>query len=206
VTGDDRARACQYESRAEARALAATMDLSAFLASLEMRARVEPIDEQSLGRAAQLINKTNQFNVTTRRLTEGALGSLMADPDVCARTVRLTDRFGDHGLIGVLIATRHGAVVEIDDWLMSCRVLKRGVERMLLGELVDWALARGASELRGRFVPTGRNELVRALFDELGFERTTESEDETRYRLLLGGFTQPSHFIEVQREAGAHVG
>jgi FkbH-like protein len=206
VTGDDRARARQYESRAEAQALAGTMDLSEFLASLQMRARVEPIDAQSLGRATQLMNKTNQFNLTTRRLTEGALGSLVADPNVCTRTVRLSDRFGDHGLIGVLIATRKGHVVEVDDWLMSCRVLKRGVERMLLGELAEWAMAQGASELQGRFIPTGRNELVRGLFEELGFERTGESDAETRYRLLLDGFTPPSHFIDVHREERAHVG
>jgi FkbH-like protein len=206
VTGDDRARAGQYENRAEARALAQTMDLSEFLASLEMRARVEPIDHQSLARATQLMNKTNQFNLTTRRLTEGAVGALVADPNVCARTVRLSDRFGDHGLIGVLIATRREDIVEIDDWLMSCRVLKRGVEKMVLGELVDWAAAHGASEVRGRFIPTGRNELVRRLFDELGFERTNESDGETRYRLLVDGFTRPAHFIDVEREARAHAG
>jgi FkbH-like protein len=206
VTGDDRARASQYQSRAEARALAETMDLSDFLGSLEMRARVEPIDDRSLARATQLINKTNQFNLTTRRLTEGAVGALARNPGVCTRTVRLSDRFGDHGLISVLIATRHGDVVEIDDWLMSCRVLKRGVERMLLGELVAWASAHGVRELRGRFVPTGRNELVRALFDELGFERSSESENETHYRLPLDRFTPLAHFIEIQREANAHVG
>jgi FkbH-like protein len=206
VTTDDRARATQYQSRAEARALEETMDLSDFLASLGMRARVEPIDEGSLARATQLINKTNQFNLTTRRLTEGAVGALARDPGVCTRTVRLSDRFGDHGLVSVLIASRHGDVAEIDDWLMSCRVLKRGVERMLLRELVDWAAAHGLRELRGRFVATGRNELVRGLLDELGFERANESENETSYRLSLDGFTELPHFIEVQREASAHVG
>jgi FkbH-like protein len=208
VTDDDRARARQYHGRAEARALAATMDLSAFLASLDMHARIEPIDDSSLARATQLINKTNQFNLTTRRLTEGVVKSLAADPTVCARTVRLSDRFGDHGVIGVLIAPRRGQIVEIDDWLMSCRVLKRGVERMLLGELAEWAIANGARELHGRFRPTGKNELVREMFDELGFERVLESESEVRYRLRLTGFTPPAHHITVQRgiSVNAHVG
>lgn len=206
VTDDDRARAGQYQSRADARALSETMDLSEFLGSLDMKARVEPIDDQSLARATQLINKTNQFNLTTRRLTEGAVRELAGDANVCTLTVRLSDRFGDHGLISVLIATRHGSVVEIDDWLMSCRVLKRGVERMLLGELADWASGHGATELRGRFIPTGRNELVRGMFDELGFERSGESETETRYCLPLAGFMRVPHFIAVEREARVDVG
>jgi FkbH-like protein len=206
VTDDDRARATQYQSRAEARALAETMDLSEFLASLEMKARVEPIDDRSLARATQLINKTNQFNVTTRRLTEAGVRELAADPSVCTRTVRLSDRFGDHGLISVVTATRRGDVVEIDDWLMSCRVLKRGVERMLLGSVVDWAMSQGARELQGRFVPTGRNDLVRTLFDELGFERVAESQEQTSYRLPLERFTPLPSFIEIEQETAASVG
>jgi FkbH-like protein len=199
ITDDDRARASQYQSRAEVRALAETMDLSEFLASLEMRAQVAPIDGISLGRATQLVNKTNQFNLTTRRLTEGEVQALAHDPSVCTLTVRLADRFGDHGLISVLIASHRGHAVEIDDWLMSCRVLKRGVERMLLGHLVEWARARGARELRGRFLPTGRNELVRNLLDELGFERCSESDEAISYRLGLASFESPQHFISTGR-------
>jgi len=200
VTDDDRTRAGQYQTRAEVRALAETMDLSAFLSSLDMHAQVAPIDGVSLARATQLINKTNQFNLTTRRLTESEVQGLSHDPSVCTMAVRLADRFGDHGLISVLIASHRGDAVEIDDWLMSCRVLKRGVERMLLCRLVDWAHARGVSELRARFLATGRNELVRNLLDDLGFERCAESEQGTSYRLGLANFESPQHFITVERE------
>jgi predicted enzyme involved in methoxymalonyl-ACP biosynthesis len=89
---------------------------------------------------------------------------------------------------------------------MSCRVLKRGVERLLLCELADWAARQGARELRGRFLPTGRNELVRGLFDELGFERSGESEKETGYRLPLDRLTRLPHFIAIDREAEADAG
>jgi len=201
VTDDDRARAGQYQSRAEARTLAETMDLSEFLASLEMRAQVAPIDGLSLARATQLINKTNQFNLTTRRLTESAVQALAADPAVCTLTVRLADRFGDHGLVSVLIAAHRGSAVEIDDWLMSCRVLKRGVERMLLCRVADWARDHGANELRARFLPTGRNELVRTLLDDLGFERCTESDEAISYRLVLANFEPPQHFVNMEKEA-----
>jgi FkbH-like protein len=201
VTDDDRSRASQYQSRAEARAVAETMDLSEFLASLEMRAQLAPINGQSLARATQLINKTNQFNLTTRRLTENAVQALAADPAVCTMTVRLADRFGDHGLISVVTATHRGSAVEIEDWLMSCRVLKRGVERLVLSQLVEWARDHGATELRGRFLPTGRNELVRTLYDELGFEKCSESEQATSYRLPLHAFEHPRHFIAIDGRA-----
>lgn len=203
VTADDRARAGQYAMRAEARVLVEKMDLSEFLASLGMRAQLARIDEQSLARTTQLINKTNQFNLTTRRLTPGQVEALAADPRVLTRTVRLADRFGDHGLVSVLIATRSGEAFEIDDWLMSCRVLKRGVERMLLAELARAADAAGVTELRARFVPTGRNELVRGLLDELGFNRVRETAEETRYVLPLAGFERPAHFIHVDAEVDA---
>jgi FkbH-like protein len=154
----------------------------------------------SLPRVTQLINKTNQFNLTTRRLTESQVQALVADPTVCTLTVRLADRFGDHGLVSVLIASRRGDTAEISDWLMSCRVLKRGVERMLLERLADWASEHGVAELRGTFIPTGRNELVRTLLDDLGFERTGESDGTVSYKLLLSGFERPQHFINVEKE------
>jgi FkbH-like protein len=205
-TAEDSRRTEQYrESRVREVYRSTASSLEDFLGGLGLRAEVGLVTDETMARAVQLLAKTNQFNLTTRRLTEGAVSALASEPGVCTRTVRLADRFGDHGLVSVLIATRAEDVVEIDDWLMSCRVLKRGVEKMLLGELVDWAVAHGARELRGRFVPTGRNELVRGLFDELGFERSSESESETHYRLSLDGFTQPAHFIEVEREASAYA-
>ena len=201
VTHDDRGRADQYGVRAAASALAETMDLSEFLASLEMRARVAPIDALSSARCVQLLNKTNQFNLTTRRFTRGEFAAALEAPDSLARSVRLSDRFGDHGLICVVLATLDGEIARISDWVMSCRVLKRGVESMVLGELVALARARGATELRARFVPSGRNELVRTLLDDLGFERISQRGDEVSYRLPLAHYESRKHFIEVEREA-----
>ena len=132
--------------------------------------------------------------------------ALASDPRVVTRTVRLADRFGDHGLVAVLVATHRGDALEIDDWLMSCRVLQRGVEYMLLGELVETAVAAGARELRGRFVATGRNELVRGLLDALGFERVSGSEGEVCYRASPAALPRRRHFITVEIEADAHGG
>jgi FkbH-like protein len=165
-----------------------------------MRAQVAPIDGVSLARATQLVNKTNQFNLTTRRLTESEVQALAADPTACTLTVRLADRFGDHGLVSVLTASQRGHVAQIDDWLMSCRVLKRGVERMVLERLADWADEHGVVEVHGKFVPTGRNELVRTLLDDLGFERLGEFEGVVSYRLVLSTFERLPHFINIERE------
>jgi len=199
VTADDRARAGQYERRSAARALSQTMDLSEFLASLEMRAQLAPIDDTSFARVLQLANKTNQFNLTTRRFTEAELRAWIERPEGMSLTVRLADRFGDHGLVGVVTATSLGDTLRIDDWLMSCRVLKRGVEHLVVTELAALASARGHARLRGRFVPTGRNELVRTLFDDLGFVRAAASDHEIAYELELASFRPPSHFIAIDR-------
>ena len=137
-------------------------------------------------RATQLINKTNQFNLTTRRLTESEVQALAADPTVCTLTVRLADRFGDHGLVSVLIASQRGQcrgdrrlAHELPGSEARCRT--HAPER-----LADWAGEHGVSVLRARFLSTGRNELVRNLLDDLGFERCSESEQVTTgYRLGL---------------------
>jgi FkbH-like protein len=164
-----------------------------------MRARLGAIDDISFARALQLANKTNQFNLTTRRFTESELRALIGRPETLTLTVRLADRFGDHGLVGVLTASVDGDALQVEDWLMSCRVLKRGVEHMLVGELAACARERGLTRLRARFVATGRNELVRSLLDELGFTRERESQAEVAYSLDLGGFEAPRHFISVVR-------
>jgi FkbH-like protein len=201
VTDDDRKRHEQYRSRAAARRLSEEADdLSDFLASLEMRAEVDPIGSSSLVRATQLINKTNQFNLTTRRLTQSEVQGIAGDPAHIHFVVRLADRFGDHGLVALVTGHCEGHSLRIDDWLMSCRVLKRGVERYMLNELVKRARDRGVEELRARFVPTGRNELVRGLYPELGFSLTGEAADACEYTLKMSEAAPLDHFINAKSE------
>jgi FkbH-like protein len=175
VTSEDRARSGLYRANAARAELEAqATDLEAYLANLQMQLRWAPFDHINLPRIVQLINKTNQFNLTTRRMSEADVAGLIDAPDVLALQFRLKDRFGDHGIIAIVIAR---AIAEeeaptsyqIETWLMSCRVLGRGVETATLNVLAVQALARGAAQLLGVYRPTERNGIVADHYAKLGF-------------------------------------
>ncbi len=170
-SNEDRDRAAYYESNARRVALERDAgDLEGYLASLEMTIAFRPFDAAGRSRIAQLINKSNQFNLTTRRYTEADVIEIERDPDCFTLQIRLADRFGDNGMIGVVIArARQPAIWEIDTWLMSCRVLGRRVEEMTLREIVHHAGRRGVAQIVGRFVPTAKNMMVAGLYERLGF-------------------------------------
>lgn len=190
-TAEDRERAQQYQANAaRTAALGATTDLGDYLVSLAMEAHVAPFDALGRARITQLINKTNQFNLTTRRYSEAEVAAFEADPDVFALQVRLKDRFGDNGMISVLICRKHdGRHWLIDTWLMSCRVLNRGLERQMLNLLAAAAKARGIDSLIGSYRPTEKNGMVSEHYAKLGFTPWAAAEaghgDETSWRLDL---------------------
>ncbi|MDH3421212.1 MAG: HAD-IIIC family phosphatase, partial [Gammaproteobacteria bacterium] len=153
VTADDAKRTEQYHSEQERKGLlASAVDMDAYLESLEMKALVNDFNSLDVPRLAQLINKSNQFNLTTRRRTEAEVTALIDDPEHTCFSVRLADRFGDHGLIAIAIAHIDGDRMTIDTWLMSCRVLKRQVEEEVLNELVRRATVNGCAEIVGVYL------------------------------------------------------
>jgi FkbH-like protein len=172
ITNEDLTRSASYQvTRALRRGDVATSDLDGYLASLEMKLLWKRFDQNSLKRLTQLINKTNQFNLTTRRYTEAQIAAIMEDPDAVALYLRLVDRYADHGIISVLIGQRCAdGALEMDSWLMSCRVLGRGVEHATLSVLIDQARHRGDRAIVGRYRPTPKNGMVRDLYSRLGFE------------------------------------
>jgi FkbH-like protein len=171
--------------------------LDDFLRSLDMTATIGPIQSTTLERSTQLINKSNQFNLTTRRRTVAELMALTQSPDWLSVTVSLNDRFGDNGLISVVLGHVQQDALEIDTWLMSCRVLKRGVERFLLNYLSEGAQARGLSVIRGEYIPTAKNDLVRNHYAELGFHNVeTMSDGHTTWQLPLADYEPLSNFIK----------
>jgi len=175
LTDEDLNRTEQYRARNAVEALRqSTVSLDEFLASLKMAAYVAPFDELHLPRIAQLMGKTNQFNLTGLRCSEDELRRLMGDPDAVHLYLRLKDRFTDHGLVAVLIGRREGSLMLIESWLMSCRVIGRAVEEWMLEELCLRATAIGCARLRGSYIPSGRNELVRDLYPRLGFVQAGE--------------------------------
>jgi FkbH-like protein len=171
LTAEDTARADQYRARAQAAALAATAtSLEDYHRSLDMVATVVPLDALTLPRVAQLVGKTNQFNLTGRRRSQSELAELAARPDTAVLCVRLADRFTDHGLVAVAIAVDRDGILDIDTWLMSCRVIGRTLEDEIAGLLVAQARRRGCAQVRGHYFPTAKNGLVSLLYERLGFK------------------------------------
>ena len=165
--------------------------LEEFLVGLEMETRTVPIHPGNLVRSAQLINKTNQFNLTTRRYSPADVQSMAESSDWITRTVTLADRFGDNGLISVVLAREDGHDLVIDTWVMSCRVLRRGVEDLLMEHLFVLAGARGLKRIRGEYLPTAKNGLVFDHYARLGFTRIEDSGPASHWELDLDAEWKP---------------
>lgn len=191
LSAADAQRPAQYQQEKSRRALQETAaSMSDYLLSLDMEGCVKPIGEAEIQRVFQLIGKTNQFNLTTRRHSLEDLRRLLCQPDSIHRVLFLRDKFGDHGLTSVLLAVpaigEFGKALRIDTWLMSCRVIGRTAEQFFFNDLIAAARELGYQWLEGEYVPTRKNALVADLLDRLGFSRYHEGTDGTRlYRLAL---------------------
>jgi FkbH-like protein len=191
---EDRGRAGYYEANAKRNTLLRQVaDVDDYLSSLQMVLSLEPFDAVGRARIAQLINKTNQFNLTTRRYTEDQVRAMESDASVYSLQARLKDSFGDSGMISVVICRREPALWTIDTWLMSCRVLGRKIEDAILNRLVLDAQEAGAEALIGTYLPTEKNRLVEHHYEKLGFTLVEEGEDgRTQWALRLQEF-KPRH-------------
>ena len=172
VVQDDLNRSAYYDSNAQRSTYQAGFrDCGEFLASLEMSADIGPFAPVYLERITQLINKTNQFNLTTRRYTDAEVEDIARNPAFVTLCGRLTDRFGDNGLVSVLIGRASDNTVEVDLWLMSCRVLSRELEFAMFDALVEQCQARGISRIVGVYIPSKKNNMVAGHYAGLGFTR-----------------------------------
>src|SRR3954452_6231816 len=200
VTEEDRARGQQYQgNRQRERLKASTTDLGSYLRSLEMELIWRRFDKVGLQRTVQLINKTNQFNLTTRRYTEEDVLAIMENSRAFGLQLRLLDRFGDNGIIAIVIGKMNGAEdLVIDTWLMSCRVLGRQVEATTLNLVAETAKRLGARRLVGEYLPTKKNGMVKDHYAKLGFTVIETGEDgSSRAVLDLATFAPGSTFITV---------
>lgn len=170
LSGEDLRRGELYRQRDQAEALrGAATTLEGFYRDLDMELEVVPVSAASLARAAQLTQKTNQFNVTTRRYTDADIARMAADPDWLTLTVTVRDRFGDNGIVGLVLARRDGQALDVDTFLLSCRVIGRTVETAMLALLCQAAARRGLGTIRGQVIPTAKNQPARDLFERHGF-------------------------------------
>ncbi len=201
-TRDDLGRANAYGAdakRAEVRARIGNYD--DYLASLRMRMTLRPFDDAGVARITQLINKSNQFNLTTRRYNEEDVRRMVCDPSLLCWQAALVDTFGMHGTIAVVIVRKQFETWAIDTWLQSCRILERGVEETLMDQLVAEARTAGAGRLVGEYIATARNGIVGDFFPRLGFATLeNQSADGRMLYFVDTGAQQPrKSFIEVER-------
>ena len=173
----DLQRAGQYREEAQ-RELTKThfTDINDYLTSLAMEIRLERFNAFNLPRIAQLIQRSNQFNLMTRRYGEAACEAMMKDPSRAPLTLRLADKFGDYGLISVVILKHAGEDLEIDEYLMSCRVLQRGVESFTINNIFSYAARLGAKRVAGQYLPTAKNDMVKGFFKSFGFEKVADGD------------------------------
>lgn len=186
VSTEDQQRSEMYaEQRERAQAEQNFQSKEDFFRYLQQEADIAPVTPATLARIAQLTQKTNQFNLTTRRYTEQQVQEMAARPGWKVLSIRVRDRFGDHGLVGVAITRDEGDSCEIDTFLLSCRVIGRSVETALLSHLAERAAKRGRRQLVGRFIPTKKNAPARDFYPQHGFEKQEENHEGSVWRLSL---------------------
>jgi FkbH-like protein len=204
-SAEDRLRADSYTADSQrAEVMAKARDLGDYLASLDMVIRFAPFDSQGRQRITQLINKTNQFNLTTRRYTEREVAAMETDDSVFTLQVRLADRFGDLGMIGVVIcrpAKQDSQAWDIDTWLMSCRVLGRQVEQAMLAKVASAAKTHHIRRLIGTYIPTAKNGMVAEHYKKLGFDLTESGANgRTTWELNVAEYAAPKLPMRIEEE------
>lgn len=198
VSAEDRQRAKQYATEHKRRAAQEAFgSIDDYLRSLDMIGDPRNIDDPDLQRVVQLLGKTNQFNLTTRRHSADVVRAILAIPGAIGLTLRLRDRFGDHGLVSLVLAVpEEDSTLRIDSWLMSCRVIGRTTEQFLFDALLARAKEQGYQQLIGEYLPTAKNALVADLYDRLGFTQLAEHPDgRVEYSLDAADATPPTTHI-----------
>ena len=191
---EDRQRAGFYQDNAKrAHLLGKSSDMDAYLKSLDMKISFSPFSESGRTRIAQLISKSNQFNLTTKRYSELDIKTIEKDSQFFTRQIRLSDVLGDNGMICVVVCKKYSDAWEIDTWLMSCRVLGRRVELATLQDIVMNAKNCGATKIIGRYIPTLRNMIVKDHYKNLGFVKISSDEKSEIWELNIDKYK----FIDV---------
>ena len=194
VSGEDSKRTQKYqEESGRMKLLKSFANEDEFLNSLNMVATVSPVDNFTRPRVAQLTQRSNQCNLRTVRYTDEDILKMMNNPEFLTLTVSLSDSYGDYGLISaVFLEKKSGNSLFIDTWIMSCRVLKRGVEAFLLNEIVSLATVEGFRFIEGEYLPTAKNGIVKDHYIQLGFDPLAGS---GRYRLDVETYKKKKTFI-----------
>ena len=202
-TTDDIKRNDMYQANMQrVRSQKAFANYDEYLNSLEMTAFIDKFDDVSLNRIVQLTNKSNQFNVTTRRYTAAQMDEVVKNPDYITLYGRLNDKFGDNGIVSVVIGHKDGKDLHLDLWLMSCRVLKRNMEYAMLDKLVLRCRENGIENIYGYYYKTAKNSMVKDLFTDFGFETINKTDDSASYILKTADYENKNNVIKVFDNGG----
>ena len=196
---DDLKRNEMYKENAMRNAQQASFaDYGEYLKSLDMKATIGDFIPVYIARITQLTNKSNQFNLTTKRYTQTEMEEVWHSPNYIRLYGKLIDKFGDNGVVSVVIGEKREDTLHIDLWLMSCRVLKRDMEQAMLDTLVEKCRQNGISKIRGYYYPTKKNGMVRELYGTFGFTKINEDENgNTVWELPIEGYENQNRYIEV---------
>ena len=201
LSGEDLKKTELYHANAQRRrAQAAFSDYGAYLDSLEMKATIRRFEPLYMQRIAQLTNKSNQFNLTTLRCSEDDIRAMAEDAGCLCLYGKLVDKFGDNGVVTVVAGRQQGDVLHLQLWLMSCRVLKRGMEDAMMDAVVADAAARGIKTIRGYYYPTAKNGMVRDFYAEMGYTQLeTDENGGTVWELEVETYRPRQPHITVER-------
>jgi FkbH-like protein len=200
LSADDAKRNEMYKANAQRAALEASFsDYGQYLDSLEMTGVIKSFEPVFLDRIAQLTNKSNQFNLTTRRYSRAEIEEVADSDEYIDLYGKLIDKFGDNGVVSVVIGHKNKDVLDMDLWIMSCRVLKRDMEFAMMDELVSAAKAAGLRKIMGYYYPTAKNNMVRDFYERMGFTKISEDgEGNTTWEFnLTDEYTNQNTHIKV---------
>jgi FkbH-like protein len=197
----DASRSEMYRANAARQQFAQTYEnYTEYLLGLSMEAQIEDFTPVSLPRIVQLTNKSNQFNLTTRRYSQSEMETILQDDSYLRLSGRLADKFGDNGIVSVVLGKQEQDVLHIQLWLMSCRVLKRDMEFAMLDTLVQGCQERHIKTILGYYYKTGKNAMVKDLYKTFGFTKKQENENgDSVWELEVAGYQKKNHVITVNK-------
>ena len=201
LTDDDKMRGVYYQENQKRLCQQSKFSsYSEFLFSLEMAAEIKEFSSLYMERILQLINKTNQFNLTTKRYTVAEIEKIKSSPNYISLYGKLSDVYGDNGLIAVIVGRVSEKKCFIDLFLMSCRILKRDMEYAMFDQLIVRCKQKSLLEIIGYYNESPKNKIVSSLFDELGFKLIKKTENNTIWCLKISDYKNKNKTIKLSNE------
>ncbi len=200
LTEEDRSRSALYSQKRQADDLQRQFtDMAGYLKALQLHCAIQPPSEYTMPRIAQLTQKTNQFNLTTRRYSLEEIKAMAASEKFMVNSYSVSDRFGDQGIVGVTIVEKAGREWRIDTFLLSCRVLGREIERVMAANILEQAGSAGAESVTGRYIPTQKNAMVKDFYKSISFSAAAETEGAENWVFTIGAKVAMPECVRVTR-------